>query len=134
MKKFLLSFLMLVMLTPGLACAGIICVQETGMTEATTSVPPCHEQAATSSVDFEKSVMLMGDCSGAELAQADNGPSLQKPDLQLNKIFYGRVDLAATDVFEPARQNLIRGPPLSDVFLTAQTTPPLLLTTQRIRI
>ena len=123
---------MLVMLTPGLACVMAMCAQEAQAAEA-SSVPPCHEVATKSSDHNGKGVMLMGDCSGADLAQAHDGVTLQKPDLQFAKILYPQAALPSIAAFEPAHAYQNRGPP-PEWRQMAQTTPPLLLTTARIRI
>ena len=83
MKRYLLGFLMLTMLTPSLACAMAFCPMETTQTPGVS----CHE-----SNDETAAPMLALDCMGVDLFQQDVNNDIQ-PDQSIKKIDYAWADL-----------------------------------------
>lgn len=133
MRKFLLSFLILLMLTPSLACAMPVCANPA---EAAAAKPPCADHMDHHGDKKEKkssSGMLMKDCMGLELQVADNGPSIHKPDVSKDLPFIAVVAILPVSVLTPGDTTGIRGPP-PDWPGHSQTQPSILLTTQRLRI
>lgn len=133
MKKFLLSFLMLVMLTPSLACAMPVCADPV---KAAAAEQPCADHMDHHEGKEQKSsgkVALMKDCTGVELQVADNAPSLQKPDLHKDFSFNLPADVQTVSVWTLSDTTGIRGPP-PDWPAYSQVQPSILLTTQRLRI
>ncbi len=122
MRKTLLGFMALLMLTPVLMCAMAFCPMQAAQA---ADAQPCHE------ADGHDGLMLAMDCMGVDLFQADVSNDIQ-PDLSLDSIDYAWVDLVAYYNFLPSNINGIRGPP--DRAERPNTDPSLILTTQRFRI
>ena len=125
MKKLLSGFLMLVVLTPSLACGGMMCAKKAHAAQGR----PCHEKQENGK---NHAVMLFTDCLGVDLAQADQADTLKKPDVHIKKVVYAWVAIVTDYDFMPSSSYQIRGPPPAAV--TARIDPPLYLTTQRLRI
>jgi hypothetical protein len=130
MRKFLLGFLMFVMLTPGLACGPFM-----GMGKAQAfpmmDMPDCKGMGMDGSKEKSDDHVFFKDCSKTDLSGAGHA-SLKAPDLD-GKIFL--IGWAATTPeysFTPSAGNAIRGPP-PDWPEVSQTQPSILLTTQRFR-
>lgn len=124
MRKILVHLLILVMLTPSLACGPFM---PGGRTHAAKAMPACHGMTAHANTH---GTMLFKDCAKIDLQDA-NHAILKKPDA--GKTFF----LALTDA--PERNDLTntdfhdaRGPP-PDTPAVSQTKPSILLTTQRFR-
>ena len=135
MRKFLLSFLMLVMLTPGLACGLIL---GAGKAQAAQPSMPGMSDCKGMGVDSQKKASDNGepvffkDCAKVSLSGVDHA-SLKAPDLG-SKIFF--IAWAATTLdysFKPAAYHTIRDPPPGWPGLS-ETQPSILLTTQRFRV
>lgn len=137
--------MMLMMLTPGLACASAVCnAQSRAASMQAADNPPCHHmghkagQSGDEQNQQNKSekqhVMLLGDCAGIDLQTASHGPDISEPDAAAGKIlpFDGLVFLPASD-FPPLAVNAIRGPPPQGQILTSLQSS-IILTTQRLRI
>lgn len=136
MRKILLSFLMLVMLTPSLACAMPVCT-EPAQAAKPMNMPdmPCHGMDHHSDKKEKKSSsgMLIKDCVGLELQVADNGPVIHKPDVSKNAPAILALNIEPVSVWTLAETTEIRGPP-PDWPSHFQTQPSIILTTQRLRI
>lgn len=125
---------MLVMLTPSLACAQIMMCAEMKAVDGTKALdmPPCHG-GASDKQETQDSLMFFKDCTGADLAQSDYNPSLQKPDLQVDKVFFAWADMVPEYSFAPLDAHQIRGPPF-EYRVSHLNNHDLYLTTQRLRI
>jgi hypothetical protein len=132
MKKFLLGFLMLMMLTPSLACAMPMCADET---QAAKAEQPCADHVShhgdKESIPKNKAG-LMADCMGVDFQTADT-TSLEKSDIKTSPIFFAVVDETTFQFLGYTDTGTIRGPP-PDWPAPSRTHPPILLTTQRFRI
>jgi hypothetical protein len=131
MKRFFLSFLMFVMLMPGMACGPFIA----GKAQASMSQTPMHMKGCPGigmGATGKKALNGDGptffkDCAHADLQKVDGHASLKKPVFPL-----GWVGTIQHDDFRPRNLNAIRGPP-PDWAAFSQTQPSVLLTTQRFR-
>lgn len=123
MKNFIFGFLMLIMLTPSLACAMTYCpVQASKSADASS----CHQ-----SENETKVPMLVLDCMGIDLFQADTSNDIQ-PNLSFDTIDFAWNTLSSADDLYHGKTNAIRGPPNLD---NAPLSPPsIIFTTQRFRI
>lgn len=137
MRKFLLSFLMLIMLTPSLACAMPVCAEpaQAAKPMAMSDMPPCHgmEHHGDKKEKKSSSGMLMKDCMGLELQVADNGPVIHKPDVTKDLPIVMAFNVEPVHVWTVGDISGIRGPP-PDWPSHFQTQPSIILTTQRLRI
>lgn len=136
MRKFLAAILMLVMLTPSLACAMPVCADKA---QAAAMEQPCAEHHTGHDTDSGKDsssssqgVNFLIDCMGVDLQTAD-GVAVQKPDIQAGPVFAALAMNDVPVVPVPAEHSEIRGPP-PDWPLFSQAQPSILLTTQRFRI
>jgi hypothetical protein len=124
MKKILLGFMTLLMLTPVMACAMTFCP----MQSAQAAEPePCHETEDKGA----ELPMLVFDCMGVDLFAQDVSFDYQL-DQQLDTIDFAWADLTTEYNLYGRHGNAIRGPP--DWLHISQTQPSLILTTQRFRI
>lgn len=121
MRKTLLGFMMLLMLTPILVCAMAFCPMQAQAAEG----EPCHQS------DDNQGLMLSLDCMGVDLFQQDISNDIQ-PDQSVDSVVFAWADLVAEYNFQPDNINSIRGPP--DRTIDPQSQPSLILTTQRFRI
>ena len=136
MRKFLLSVLMLIMLTPSLACAMPVCAEPAQAAKPMAmSDIPCHGMDHHSDKKEKKSSsgMLMKDCMGLELQTADNGPVIYKPDISKDVPVILAFNVQPVSVWTSGNVSSIRGSP-PDWPGHSQTKPSILLTTQRLRI
>ncbi len=136
MRKILLSFLMLIMLTPSLACAMPVCAEPAKA--AVTAKMPCGDHMNMEHHGDKKekkssSGMLMKDCMGLELQVADNGPVIHKPDVTKDLPIVMAFNVEPVHVWTVGDISGIRGPP-PDWPSHFQTQPSIILTTQRLRI
>lgn len=136
MKKFLVVIMILIMLTPSLACAMPVCADKM---QAAAAKQPCAEHHAGHDTDggkesssSPKGVNFLIDCMGVDLQTADSA-SVQKPDIQAGLIFSAVINTDVPVIPTPAQSSEIRGPP-PDWLALSQTQPSILLTTQRFRI
>jgi hypothetical protein len=136
MKRFLLSFLMFVMLMPGLACAPFLA----GKAQASMSQMPMHMKgcpgmgtgAAGKNALNGDGPTFFKDCAHADLQKVDDHASLKKPVFSSDVFPLAWVDTIQHDGFLPRNLNAIRGPP-PDRPAFSQTQRSVLLTTQRFR-
>jgi hypothetical protein len=134
MKQFLLSFLMIVMFTPSLACAMPICADEA---QAVKAEIPCADHASGHHGDQKttsesKAGGLMADCMGVDFQKADTA-NLDKPDFKGSPVIHALADETSSDLLLYTDASTIRGPP-PDWPTLSRTQPSILLTTQRFRI
>lgn len=128
MRKTLLGFMTLLMLTPVLACAMTFCP----MQSAQAAEPmPCHESKGQSENKSPELPMLVLDCMGIDLFAQGTSVDYQ-PDQQLNTIDFTWADLSTKYDFSQSTSNTIRGPP--NWLQISQTQPSIILTTQRFRV
>ena len=129
MKRFFLHFLMLVMVTPGLASDWVLGISKA---QAALLLPnkPCHCQ-----LDQQRNlskVRLLKDYSKTHIYKSTHNPDLQKPD------FIGKISVAALAYIQSgysfivSGQLAIRGPPRNWPDLS-QRQPAILQSTQRFR-
>lgn len=128
MKKALISFLMLLMLTPGLACAMPSCVHHEE-TQA-SSEKPCHDEAEQG--EKYHGPMTNADCAKTDLQNVAD-QAVKKSDLPDQAFIPAIVESAMPQQAQLADNTKIRGPP-PDWPGLSETSPPVLLTTQRIRL
>lgn len=136
MRETLLSFLMLIMLTPSLACAMPVCAEPTQAAKPMAmSEIPCHGMQHYEDKTEKKSSsgMLMKDCMGLELQVADNGPVIHKPDISKDAPAILSLNTEPLTLWTLAEATEIRGPP-PNWPSHFQTQPSIILTTQRLRI
>lgn len=132
MKRFLCQFLILLMLTPGLACGQFMCVKKVQAAEAGTPVAaqdmPCHKTAADKQ-DIGKGPVFLKDCSKADIFKSDTQTSVKKLDMGKTFIFT-MMDAPALRPSSIAGDYIIRGPPPDWPDVT-QTDIPVILKTLR---
>lgn len=131
MRKLLIALMMLVMLTPSLACAMPICG---GKIAAKAASMPCADHAdhnGNQKSDAGQKLKLLKDCMGVDLQVADS-VHIDKPDIHSPVfVFVLSSDFSVTG---PSRKtDAIRGPP-PDWPAAHSTQPSLILSTQRFRI
>ena len=133
MRRFVLSFLVLVMFTPGLACANLM--HNTSQSKAPShhemgkDMPCCPKKSAEKS---DMGTMLFKDCAKIDLQSAGDGALLKKAEIVKadpsyvlsHDLIIGRPGTAKT--------LLIRGPPDPPEILSSY--PPVFLATQRLRV
>ncbi|PZP56512.1 MAG: hypothetical protein DI586_03445 [Micavibrio aeruginosavorus] len=136
MKKFIHSFLALVMLTPGLACGPFMAATQAlaAQPAAMADMPDCKGmmgmEAPKKETDDEH--VFFKDCSKADLFSADHAP-IKAPDFDGKVIFQVWASTVSFLIFNPDNTQSIRGPP-PDWPDVSQTQPSILLTTQRLRV
>jgi hypothetical protein len=128
MKKVLLSFLMILMLTPGLACAMPSCVHHEEV--QASSDKPCHDEAEQS--EKHHGPITNADCAKTDLQNVAD-QVVKKSDLPGTVFIPAVTETAAPQQPQLANNSKIRGPP-PDWPGLSETSPPVLLTTQRIRL
>lgn len=136
MKKFLAVIMMLVMLTPSLACAMPVCADEA---QAAATEQPCAEHHAghdtgsgKDSSSLPNGISFLIDCMGVDLQTADSA-SIQKPDIQTGPVFAVVINTDVSVIPGP-RRVAKSGGPAPDWSALSQAQPSILLTTQRFRI
>ncbi|MBI4031894.1 MAG: hypothetical protein HY370_09475 [Proteobacteria bacterium] len=128
MRKFLLSLMMLVMLTPGMACGMAFCAHEAQAAAGDGNEMPCHDAGGKSGAG---GVMLQNDCAKADLSTADDAAQVGKPDLSAGfHIAWADAPVEPHGILKSSSA-VIRGPPLFNA--AAASWPPVFLTTLRIR-
>ncbi len=120
--------MMLVMLTPGLACAKTMCANMDAMAEQAAEMP-CHGEMPE--MDSEPGVMIAIDCAKVDMASADPVPTI-KASTDTVKVGFAVWAVEQVQGLQVAEARFIRGPPDPD--LTRSSYPPAYLNTQRIRI
>ena len=128
MRSFLTTLMMLVMLTPGLACSKTMCANMDAMAAQATEMP-CHGEMADQSP--EPGLMIAIDCAEVDLATADVPPTVKAPTDTV-KIGFDLWGADQAHGLQVADARFIRGPP--DKGLSHSSYPSVFLNTQRIRI
>lgn len=130
MRKILLGFMTLLMLTPVLTCMMAFCP----MQSAQAAEPkPCHQSEEAQKDGQKSGPMFALDCMGIDLFQQDVQADAVQPDQSLDHIDFAWVDLTSNYNLLISANLFIRGPPFN-------TSPPhlnnhdLYLITQRLRI
>jgi hypothetical protein len=129
MKKVLLSFLMLLMLTPGLACAMPSCVHHEEEIQASAD-KPCHDEAGHH--DKHHGPITNADCAKTDL-QSVGDQVIKKPELTSQIFIPAILQGAVPEPIQLADNSKIRGPPPEWTRLS-HTSPSTLLITQRVRL
>ena len=125
MRKILLGFMTLLMLTPVMTCAMAFCPMQSAHAG---EQKPCHQ-----SKDSKKDgPMLALDCMGVNLFQQDAQADVPQPQASVDIIHFAWADLTADYNFQPTTVHFIRGPPFNTE--RPQSQPSIILTTQRFRI
>jgi hypothetical protein len=135
MRKFLLAFLMLLMVTPGLACGPFLGAAKAQAAQVSMpGMPDCKgmgmdsgQKKAGDSGDH----VFFKDCAKVDLSGVDHA-SLKAPDLGGKVFFIAWAATTPDDSVPPPQANAIRGPP-PDWPGLSETQPSILLTTQRFR-
>ena len=120
MKHFLLGLMVVLVLTPVLACAMPFCPTQVNAAKE----QPCHQ------ANSNDGPMLVLDCMGVDLFQQDVSNDIQ-PDLSVDTIDYAWADSVIRYSFKSSHSNDIRGPPEQSGPLSRRS---IILTTQRLRI
>ena len=126
--------MMLIMLTPSLACAMPVCADEA---QAAATEQPCaghsgHHDSGKKADTGKGKVNLLKDCMGLDLQVAD-APVLKKADTGPSLSFIIISDTSALSIRASRDTGGIRGPPPDGLFLS-QTQPSIILITQRFLI
>jgi hypothetical protein len=134
MKKFLISFLMLVMLTPGLACGPFMIMAKAQAAQVAQGMEDCHGMSASDSSQetSNNDHVFFKDCSKIDLQSADNAADLKAPEVSGKTFSMTWEAIAPADDVTLLAENIIRGPPPDWPDLSG-TQPPILLTTHRFR-
>lgn len=130
MRKILLGFMTLLMLTPVLTCVMAFCP----MQSAQAAEPkPCHQSEESQKDGQKTGPMFALDCMGIDLFQQDVQADVVQPDQSLDHINFAWFDLTSNYNALMSTSLFIRGPP-PDWLALSRTQPSILLTTQRFRI
>ncbi len=135
MRKYLLGFLMLLMLTPGLACGpfmGMSKAQAAQPMQGMEDCPGMDKMGGTQNIPSDDNPIFFKDCLHIDLQNADHHADLKNPDNGGKTFIIAWIDTAPVVTFDPAGYHAIRGPP-PDWPDLSQTQPSILLTTQRFR-
>jgi hypothetical protein len=130
MKRFLVSLLMLVMVTPSLACGPFLCAGKAHAAAISMQGMPCHDMSTKQKQS--NGPMLFKDCSHIDLQTSGDATVLKKPDFRSYAIAFITAVSATQPLLLPSGLKTIRGPP--EWVELSQAYPPLYLTTQRLRI
>lgn len=122
MRKVLLGFMTLLMLTPILTCAMTLCPMKAAQAAEEKS---CHE------VDDNQGLMLALDCMGVDLFYQDVSNDIPS-DLSIEGVDYAWADLVDSYSIVTNNTNAIRGPP--DWSRRLKSDFSIILKTQRFRI
>ena len=126
MRKLLCSILVILMITPAMACGPFMRVAHAG-----SAMPEqCHEQKTP---DSDHSLKFFKDCYGVELQQADTDTGLAKPDLTVEKISFPWMIASAHNPVLPARFYDSHGPPDRHLSVLPHKSP-VFLQTGRLRL
>lgn len=125
MTRLLLTLLVLVMLTPSLACAGFMqCCPPTQKSPPSREMP-CHDSGKKSS-----DIKFMKDCAQIDL-QGTTAYVFFKKQFSLAHDFFAIPTASQTNPVKDAPVNGIRAPPWDYI---SSPSPPIYLSTQRLRI
>lgn len=125
MKRLLLTLLVLIMLTPSLACADFMDYCPPEQNTSQSQEMPCHKQGKKS-----PDIKFMKDCAQVDLQGVADHVFFKKQFSQAHDLFV----VVVASQFSPAtitRNNGIRAPPLDYGLFSLS---PVYLSTQRLRI
>lgn len=80
MRRLMIFFLMLLMLTPAMVCVMTLC-PEPAQAGIVADVPPCHDAAPADTDAAPRVPMLAGDCLMNDLGAAADAPDVPFPAL-----------------------------------------------------
>ncbi len=130
MRRILLGFMTLLIITPVLTCVMMFCVPESAQA---AEPQPCHQSAKAQKDNPKSGPMFALDCMSVDLFQPGIQADIVQPDLSVDHIDFVWADIASSNDFLLTFRHFIRGPPFD-------TSPPhfkstgLYLITQRLRI
>lgn len=81
MRRIIISFLMLLMLTPAMVCVMTVCPEPARAGVASADVPPCHGGASADHDSAPRAPMLAGDCLMNDLGAGAQAPDVPFPAL-----------------------------------------------------
>ncbi len=130
MRRVLLGFMTLLMLTPVLTCVMAFCLPESAQAAESQ---PCHQSAKAQKDNQKSGPMFALDCMGVDLFQPGMQADIVQPDLSVDHIDFVWADITPNYDFLLTSGHFIRGPPF-DASLPHFKSTGLYLTTQRLRI
>ena len=122
MKKAILGFLTLLMLTPVMVCAMAYCPMQSAQA---ADVMPCHD------MDDNESLTLAIDCMGGDISFVTDD-EVELPDLSLTDVTYDPILASETMLPAAIHNDPIRGPPQLHIHPAERNI--LFQKSQRIRI
>lgn len=81
MRRIIISFLMLLMLTPAMVCVMTLCPEPARAGETAADVPPCHGAVSAAEDSAPRAPMLAGDCLMNDLGAGAAAPDVPFPAL-----------------------------------------------------
>jgi len=130
MKNFVLTFLVLVMLTPSLVCAMPYCEPSSENSELPANIS-CAEHKSNQERQKTDEGALMADCMGLDFQKVE-ATSIDVPNFKLTSVAYIELYSDANLQDDLMNSVSIRAPP--DNTLANLYQVPTLLKTQRIRL
>ena len=130
MRRLILGFMTLLMLTPVLTCVMAFCPMESAQA---AEPKPCHQSEEAQKDGQKGGPMFALDCMGVDLFQSGVQADIVQPDLSVDHIDFVWADITANYDFLLTSGHFIRGPPFDDSPPYLNSTD-LYLTTQRLRI
>lgn len=130
MRRTLLGFMTLLMLTPVLTCVMAFCPLESAQA---AEPKPCHQSEEAQKDGQKSGPMFALDCMGVDLFQPGVQADIVQPDLSVDHIDFVWADITANYDFLLTSGHFIRGPPFQASPLHTNSTD-LYLITQRIRV
>jgi len=131
MRRFILSLMVLIMFTPGLACAQFMQhqQQQPHMAQMAKDMPCCPKPAQKDCPGG----MFFKDCMKIDLLHASDAPILKKVDIAKHTFPVVQI-LALNESFCFISNSTARGPPFERLSGLSETHLPIFLATQRLRI
>ncbi|MGN7439382.1 MAG: hypothetical protein ACTHOO_12150 [Alcanivorax sp.] len=130
MRRMMLGFMTLLMLTPVLTCVMAFCPLESAQA---AEPKPCHQSEEAQKDGQKSGPMFALDCMGVDLFQPGVQADIVQHDLSVDHIDFVWADITANYDFLLTSGHFIRGPPFDDRPPYLNSTD-LYLTTQRLRI
>ena len=137
MRRFLMAFMVLIILTPSLVCAMPYCDKTDDQKSmvsmsSMTHEQPCasHDMSKDAKSDIEKG-MLVVDCMSLDFQAVENAV-FEYPNLEIQKLSYALYTTSSVILNAGTNAVSIRAPPDFDTAYSYKT--PVFITTQRIRL
>ena len=130
MRHFILTFLIMVMLTPSLVCAMPYCEQVPEKSEISADTPCAGHNDSQTNQKLDMGT-FMADCMGLDFQKVEI-TSVDAPQLKSVAVAYANLDDEISLQLDLLKVGSIRGPPDNTVAHLYQT--PVFLKTQRIRL